>query len=127
MRGEESGRVFFCGKHTGDVRKETHVVSVMNWPPETVEVRDEMYDRLLPHQVRRPRLTIEGVYTIGLFSRILSEKNVFYVNTENLDQNTPSNSPRAPDTKSKFGKERVHREELSKSVNLMSVVLARQN
>ena len=32
----------------------------------------------------------------------------------------------APNNK-KFGKERVHREELSQSVNLMSVVLARQN
>ena len=38
----------------------------------------------------------------------------------------PSNSPKAPGTKLKFGKERVHREELSKSVHLMSVVLARQ-
>ena len=45
---------------------------------------------------------------------------------ENWDQNTPSNSPRALGTK-KIGKERVHREELSKSVRLMSVVLARQN
>ena len=31
---------------------------------------------------------------------------------------------KAPSTKSKFGKERVHREVLSESVKLMSVVLA---
>ena len=71
---------------------------------------------------------IEGVYTIGLcISRFLSEKDLFYVNLENWDRNTPSNSPKAPGTKSKFGKERVHREVLSKSVRLMSVVLARRN
>ena len=42
-------------------------------------------------------------------------------------KHTPSNSPRAPGTKLKFGKERVHREELSKRVRLMSVVLACHN
>ena len=35
-------------------------------------------------------------------------------------------SPKAPGTKLKFRKERVHREELSKSVRLISVGLARQ-
>ena len=45
----------------------------------------------------------------------------------NWDQNTPSNFPTAPGTKQKFGKERVHRKEPFKSVNLMSVVLASQN
>ena len=44
-----------------------------------------------------------------------------------LGSNTPSISPWAPDPKVKIGKERVHREELSQNVNLMSVVLARQN
>ena len=69
---------------------------------------------------------VEGVYTIGLcISRFLSETNPFFVKRENWDQDTPSNSPRAPGTKEKFGKERVHREELSKSVTLMSVVFAR--
>ena len=34
------------------------------------------------------------------------------MNKENWDQNTPSTSPRARRTKSKFGEERVHREEL---------------
>ena len=59
---------------------------------------------------------IEGVYTTGLcISRFLFEReSPFYVKKENWDQNAPSNSPRAPGTKSKFGKERVHREELSK-------------
>ena len=54
--------------------------------------------------------------------KILIRENLFYVNLENWDQDTPSNSPDAPGTSHKFGKERVHREELSKSVNLMSVV-----
>ena len=52
---------------------------------------------------------------------------VVYASRENWDHNAPSKSPRGPGTKSKFGKERVHREILSKSVNLMSVVLARPN
>ena len=41
-----------------NVRKETHVVSVVNKPRETVaEVRDEKDSRPRPHQIRRPRLT----------------------------------------------------------------------
>ena len=68
--------------------------------------------------------TIEGVYTIEV---LISRENLLNVRRENLDQNTPSNSPRAPGTKLKYGKERVHREVLSKSVRLMNVVLARQN
>ena len=42
-----------------NVLKETHVVSVMiNWYKETCTVvRDEKDDRLLPHQIRRSRLT----------------------------------------------------------------------
>ena len=62
-----------------------------------------------------------------VYLKILIRGNLFYVNLENWDLNTPSNSPKAPGTKSKFGKERVHREVLSKSVRLMSVVLARRN
>ena len=58
---------------------------------------------------------------------ILIRQSLFNVNKENWDRNTPSNSPKAPGTKLKFGNERVHREELSKSVRLMSVVLARRN
>ena len=59
--------------------------------------------------------------------KILIRENLFYVKKEDWDQNTPSNSPRAPGTKEKFGKERVHCEESSQSVNLMSVVFARPN
>ena len=59
-------------------------------------------------------------------SRFLSE-NISYVNLENWDRNTPSTSPRAFGTKLALGKERIHREVLSKSVRLMSVVLARRN
>ena len=44
---------------------------------------------------------------------------------KNWDRNTSSNSPKAPGTKSKFGKEMVHRKELFKRVSLMGVVLAR--
>ena len=41
-----------------NVGKETHVVSVMKKPRETVaEVRDEKDSRPLPHQILRPRLT----------------------------------------------------------------------
>ena len=49
------------------------------------------------------------------------------MNLECWDQNAPLNSPNELGTKSKFGKERVHREVLSKSARLMKVVLARQN
>ena len=51
---------------------------------------------------------------------------VFCVNKGDWDQSTPSNSPRVPGTKIKIGKEKVHHEGSSKSVRLMSVVLARQ-
>ena len=75
--------------------------------------------------VRRISCDIEGVYAIGLcISRFFSEKNLFHVNREDWDQTTPSNSPKAPGTKVKFGKGRVYREELSKSVRTMSVVVA---
>ena len=41
-----------------NVRKETHVVSVMNQPLETVAGFTDEKDNLpLPHQIRRPRLT----------------------------------------------------------------------
>ena len=50
--------MFSVRSHMDNVRKETHVVSVMNKPRETVaEVRDEKDSRPLPHQIRRPRLT----------------------------------------------------------------------
>ena len=56
-------------------------------------------------------------------SRLLSGK--VYVNREDWDRNTPSYSPKALGTKSKFGKERVHC--VAKSVRLMSAVFARPN
>ena len=62
-----------------------------------------------------------------MYLKTLIRESLFYVNLEDWDRNTPSNSPKALGTKSKFGKERVHREVLSQSVHLMSVVLARQN
>ena len=73
----------------------------------------------------KDQLRYEGVYTIGFFfSRFLSEK--FY-STWNKDKNTPSNFPKVLGTKLKFGKERVHREVLSKSVRLMNVIFAHRN
>ena len=44
-----------------NVRKETHEVSVMTdlYKETCTVVRDEKDDRLLPHQIRRPRLTKE--------------------------------------------------------------------
>ena len=62
-----------------------------------------------------------------MYLKTLIRENLFYVKKEDWDLNAPSNSPKAPGTRLKFGKERVHREELSKSVRHMSVVFARQN
>ena len=62
---------------------------------------------------------------VGYFNIFIRE-NLFHVNLENWDRNTPSISPEAPGTKLKFGKERVHCEVLSNSVHLISVVLARR-
>ena len=46
------------GNQMDNVGKETHVVSVMKKPRETVaEVRDEKDSRPLPHRILRPRLT----------------------------------------------------------------------
>ena len=49
----------FSGRHMDNVQKETHVVPVMtNLYKETCTVvRDEKDDRVLPHQIQRPRLT----------------------------------------------------------------------
>ena len=49
----------FSGRHMDNVPQETHVVSVMTQEPlETVAMaRDEKDDRLLPHPIRRQRLT----------------------------------------------------------------------
>ena len=63
----------------------------------------------------------------NMYLKILIRESLLYVKKENWDQNVPSNSPRELGTNLKFGKERVHREQLSKSVNLMIVVFARQN
>ena len=52
-------------------------------------------------------------------------KSLFNVKLEYWDRNTPSNSPEAPGTNKKFWKDRVHWEELSKSVRLTGGVLAR--
>ena len=58
-RIKKEGKSVFSGRHMDSVQKETHVVSVMtDWYKETCTVvRDEKDDRLLPHQIRRPRLT----------------------------------------------------------------------
>ena len=44
-----------------------------------------------------------------MYLKVLIRENLFFVNLECWDQDTPSNSPKAPGTKSKFWKERVHR------------------
>ena len=56
--------------------------------------------------------------------KILIRESLFFGKKENWDQITPLNSPRARGTILKFGEEKVHREVLSISVSLMSVVLA---
>ena len=68
-----------------------------------------------------------SLYNWVVYLKILIRENIFHVNLENFEQNTPSNSPKAPGTKKKFGKEMVHREVLPENVRLMSVVLARRN
>ena len=68
-----------------------------------------------------------SLYNWVVYLKVLFRENLFRVTKENWDRNTPSNSPKALGTKLKFGKERVHREELSKSVRFMCVVFARQN
>ena len=60
----------------------------------------------------------------GVCLKILIRESLFFGKKERRDQITPQNYPRARGTVLKFGKERVHREELSISVSLMSVVLA---
>ena len=78
--------------------------------------------------VRKDQLRYwRSLYNWVVYLKILIRENLFYVNLESWAQNTPSNSPKAPRTKLLFGKERVHREVLSKSVRLMSAVFARQN
>ena len=49
----------FSGRHMHNVQKETHVFSVMTdlYKETCTVVKDEEDDRLLPHQIRRPRLT----------------------------------------------------------------------
>ena len=56
----------FQRKHLENVWKETHVVSFMNQPLETVSqvMRD---NRPLPHQIRRPRLTAREKKTLKRF------------------------------------------------------------
>ena len=77
---------------------------------------------------KRISCDIEGDCTIGVcVSRFLSEKVYSTWNWSFGIRNTPSNSPKKPGNRLKFGKERVHREKISKSVRLMSVVFARQN
>ena len=57
-----------------------------------------------------------SLYNWFVCLKILIRESLFYVNKENWDQSTPSNSPRALGTKSKFGKEMVHREGSSRGV-----------
>ena len=61
IRREENGESVFSGRQMDNVLKETHVVSVMTelFKESCTVVRDEKDDRLLPHQIRRPRLTGE--------------------------------------------------------------------
>ena len=66
-------------------------------------------------------------FTIGLTICRLATRTSAILKQENWNQNTPSNTPKTLGTKSKFGKETVHREALSKNVNLMGVVLACQD
>ena len=55
--------------------------------------------------------------SVASLREILIRENLFHVNQEHWEQNTPSNIPRAPGDKPKIGKEWVHREELTKSMS----------
>ena len=73
---------------------------------------------------RNPLPCWRSSYTWVVCLKITIRENLFYGKKENWNQITPSNSPRVRGTTSKFGKERVHREELFKSVNFMSAIRA---
>ena len=76
--------------------------------------------------VLKDKLLIEGDQTNwAVCLKVLIRESLFYGKKETWDQITPLSSPEARGTIFKFSKERVHREEFSKSVNLMSVVFAR--
>ena len=67
------------------------------------------------------------MYKWDVCLKIPVRENLFYVNLENWLKTRRQILQRRLAPNKKIGKEGVHREELSKSVNLMSVVLARQN
>ena len=76
--------------------------------------------------VRKDQLRYwRSLYNWIVYLKILIRESPFYVNKENWDQSTPSNSPRAPGIKSNFGKERFIAKYYP-SVRLISAVLARQ-
>ena len=80
------------------------------------------------HKRRKDQLRYyRSLYDWVVYLKVLVREKLFCTNLECWDQTRRQVSPKAPGTKSNFGKERVHREVLSKNVNLMSVVLARQN
>ena len=70
----------------------------------------------------------KSLFNRGVWIKILIRENLYSTWTWKfgIKAHRPT-SLKAPGTKLKFGKERVHLEELSKSVRLMSVVLACPN
>ena len=93
-----------------------------------VEAEEKAQQKVEEKWCERISCFIEGVCNNWFVSlKILIRESLFHVKRENWDQITPSKSQEAPGTTEKIGKGRVHREELSKNVNLMSVVFARQN
>ena len=66
-------------------------------------------------------------YNWVVYPKIVLQESRLFGNLENRDQMTPPNPPRARGTTWKFGKERIHRKELRKSVNLETAVRGRQN
>ena len=67
----------------------------------------------------------EGVYTTGLYLKILYPRSLFYVRRENCDQTRRQILQGHLAQMKNSCKKGVHREEFSKSVNLMSGVPAR--
>ena len=89
--------------------------------------QEESLTKVKERRCKRINNDIEGVYVVGLrVSRFLFEK-VSSVWTMKIGIKTRRQILQGHVTPKKNRKQRVHREEFSKSVRLMSVVLASQN
>ena len=84
LRGKWEG--VFSGRHTDNLPKETHVVSVMTQRPlaTVAQVRDEKDDLLLPHPIRRQRPTVRK----GTKRKVVTREIRLYADTKNVKKKT---------------------------------------